>query len=222
MHPVAAADDLMPGKCTAEDPEHQVRPDHRHGQQHAGDHGQAAAGEPVVGQDGAGVGRQQAQGQQRHPDQPVRQLPAGEPAGEPAAEEHPQQPQAYRRDEHVRRPVVHLPDQQPAGHVEADGQHGLVRLAHRGAVQQSVGAVIGEGAHRRAEERQQQDPGDHRYRERVPGDPPERSSPAILRVPPQRIRNEPPRRRSQPLHGRATAPRRVMPAGHHHQILLTG
>ena len=57
VHPVVAADDLMPGGSTAEDPEHQVRPDHRHGQQHAGDHAEAAAGEPVVGQDGAGVGR---------------------------------------------------------------------------------------------------------------------------------------------------------------------
>jgi hypothetical protein len=60
------------------------------------------------------------------------------PAGEPAAEERPQQPQAYRRDEQVRRPVVDLPDQQPAVYVEADGHYGLVRLAHRDAVQQSV------------------------------------------------------------------------------------
>ena len=60
------------------------------------------------------------------------------PAGEPAAEERPQQPQADRRDEQVRRPVVHLPDQQPAADVEADGQHGLVRLAHREAVRSSV------------------------------------------------------------------------------------
>ena len=34
--------------------------------------------------------------------------------------------------------------------------------------------------------------------------------------------NEPPRPRSHPLHGRATASRRVMPASHHHQMLLTG
>ena len=43
---------------------------------------------------------------------------------------------------------MHLPDQQPAADVEADGQHGLVRLAHRGAVQLGVRAVIRHGGHR--------------------------------------------------------------------------
>ena len=49
VHPVVAADDLMPGGSTAEDPEHQVRPDYRYGLHHAGDHARLPPESPSSG-----------------------------------------------------------------------------------------------------------------------------------------------------------------------------
>ena len=49
VHPVVAADDLMPGGSTTEDPEHQVRPDHRYGLHHASDHARLPPESPSSG-----------------------------------------------------------------------------------------------------------------------------------------------------------------------------
>ncbi len=180
VQPVGPRDDLVTGEVPAEDPQHQVRADDRDRQRDALEHAEAAAGQHVVREDGAGQARHHAQHQQRHPDQPVQPARPAERAGEV----EPQQVRAHRRDEQQRRPVVHLPHQQPAAHVETDVQRRPVRLAHLDAVQLAVRAVVADLRHARLVVEQQEDAGDRGHRERVDRDLAEQRRPAVRPAPP--------------------------------------
>ena len=164
-----------PGNSPANDEELRPGADQRDGPDQAVHEPQARARQQVIRQGVAREALDQTEHQQGDADQPVDLARLAEGAGEEDA----QAVGEHRGHEEHGGPVVHLPQQQAAPDVEGQAERRRVRLRHRQATEQLVGALVLDLGHRRLEPDGQEDAAQQQDDEGVQRDLTEQERPVV-------------------------------------------